>query len=336
MYIAQMLWEKAPEAARAHCMHLRQLGHQVTPFQAGEAIPQKAEIVFTNGPCGSLVPLAKQLLAISAANRPPLALWMSEQFWNPYIPHWLGRIVSDGRLWVEQLAHRQAADGQWQLRPGWQSIANKAYRFLYFGQLRWMQEANVLKCLGIGSDWTVKFLRANGIKAIVAHNGYTPAWGQKRQERRDIPVLWIGKAGSRRRQQLLEHLQQEFRQRNIDLLVVDGVSHPYVFGQERTELLNRTQIVLNVLRQPWDNNYLRYLLAMSNGAMVVSEPTFPHAPFRHGEHLVVTPINQMVATICDYLQNIKERETIVNTAYNFITTEFTMERGLKQILANIN
>jgi hypothetical protein len=38
-------------------------------------------------------------------------------------------------------------------------------------------------------------------------------------------------------------------QRGIALLVLDGVDHAHVFGEERAALLNRTKIVLNHLRQ---------------------------------------------------------------------------------------
>lgn len=131
---------------------------------------------------------------------------------------------------------------------------------------------------------------------------------------RDIPVLWLGKVGSERRRKLLQRLRAELQARGVELLVIDGEERPYVFGEERTQLLNRTKIMLNLLREKWDDNSLRYTLASHNGALVVSEPTLPHTSFEPGVHLVQAPLPDMADAICHYLQHEKQRRQIVERA----------------------
>jgi hypothetical protein len=119
------------------------------------------------------------------------------------------------------------------------------------------------------------------------------------------------------------------------MVSVDGVEHPYVFGEERTILLNRTKIALNLLREEWDDNSMRYCLAAPNRALIVTEPTLKHTPLRPGVHLVEAPIDRMVDTICYYLEREEERQRIVDQAYQLVTTELTMRQGLAQILERI-
>jgi hypothetical protein len=116
------------------------------------------------------------------------------------------------------------------------------------------------------------------------------------------------------------------------MMVVDGVEHPYVFGEDRIILLNRTKIVLNLLRTPWDDNSMRYCLAAPNRALVVTEPTLPHTDFTPGVHLVEAPAEQITDTICYYLAHEEERCQIVDRAYQLVTTELTMAKSAAQIL----
>ena len=117
------------------------------------------------------------------------------------------------------------------------------------------------------------------------------------------------------------------------MVVVDGIEHPYVFGEERTKLLNRTQVVLNLLRTKWDENAMRYYLAGLNRALIVTEPTLPHHPyFIPGVHLVEAPIGSMVDTICYYLSHEKERQQITESAFQLVTDRLTVENMLQQVL----
>ena len=126
---------------------------------------------------------------------------------------------------------------------------------------------------------------------------------------RDIPVLWLGKAGSSRRKSLLHKTRAELRTHGIEMLVIDGVENPYIFGKDRDNLLSRTKIVLNLVRAWWDDNSLRYTLVAPKRALIVTEPTLPHTDFMPGVHLVEAPVNQLADTILYYLNHEEGKTT---------------------------
>jgi spore maturation protein CgeB len=102
------------------------------------------------------------------------------------------------------------------------------------------------------------------------------------------------------------------------LHIVDGIQNPYVFGEARNQLINRSRIMVNLLRESWDDNSLRISLAAHNKALLISEPMLPHSQFQPGAHIIVAPIKDLPATIAYYLENESERQAIVERAYQFI------------------
>lgn len=334
MNVAVLVWRPNSLLSQLHSEAIAALGHRVVPVSAGGPIPAHVDTVFVDGPYGSLVPLANRLRAMPLQKRPTLILWMSEQFWNPRIPTWLGRPLSQCRTRLEQLAYREK-NGLWQPYPYTALMVNSGIRFRYFGDALWLRSAGLLTHLFVKSDWTQHFLSRRGICARVAYNGYTPAWGSPLNLQRDIDVLWLGTPGSRRRARLLQTVRQQLGERGIKMMVVDGKEHAPVHGEARTVLLNRTKIVLNLLRQPWDSNYLRYLLAMSNGAMVVGEPTYRHAPFQPGAHLAIAPPQQLADAIAYYCRHEAERRAVADRAYAFITTQFTLQQSMEKMFTHL-
>ena len=141
-----------------------------------------------------------------------------------------------------------------------------------------------------------------GLAPIVVGMGYHPDCGRDLGLARDIDVVWPGKPGSRRRRRLVFRMRAELAQRGTTLLVIDGVHRAYVFGEERARLLNRTKIVLNLSREKWGDNSMRFFLAAANGALVVSEPTLRHSDFTAGVHLVEAPLDRLAETVQAYLE----------------------------------
>lgn len=314
---------------------LEELGCEVIKFLYDARLPEDLDVVFVHGPFGSLVPLANQLSACIPSRRPMFVFWMTEQLPNPDLPEWFRYAVGVLRSRVERLAFREQAPGEWRLDPRLRWLTAKALRFRYYGDLYWLQRQGILSVLAIGSQWIVDFLRARGFDPVVAYLGSHPAWWADLGLERDIPVLWIGNPVTERRKSFLKRICAELRERGVEMVMIDGVEHPYVFGQERTILLNRAKIVLNILRTKWDNHSLRYFLAAPNRALIVTEPTFAHIPFLPGVHLVETPIEQMADTICHYLSHEEEGRQIVERAYQLVTTELTMRKSVGQIFEQI-
>lgn len=317
---------------------LEELGCETIDFFYDAKLPRNLDVVFTYGPFGSLVPLVNQLSACPSSQRPLLVFRMSEQLPNPDLPEWVRSGIGLIRSQAERLAFHQHTNGAQQLIPRLRWLTTKATRFRYYGDLHWLQRQGILSLLVIGhrlNGVSGDCLRAKGINPLVVSLGSHPSWGKDLGLERDIPVLWIGKRGTSRRARLLDRIRSELRQHGVEMMMIDGVEHSYVFDEERTILLNRTRIVLNLLREKWDSNSLRYYIAAPNRAMIVTEPVYPPNSFVSGTHLIEAPVEHMTDTILHYLSHEEERRRIADQAYELATTDLTMKRGLVRVLETV-
>ncbi|MCA9936344.1 MAG: glycosyltransferase family 1 protein [Ardenticatenaceae bacterium] len=331
LHIGIPFWEPNDGFGNVFLQTLRDLDVPAESFPHDAPIPPDCNALLVYGPFGSLVPLANQLRHLPEASRPALLLFQTEQFPNPRWPEWARYTLSLSRSWVERLAYRSTTTPHsWLTR-----LIRKGHRFRYYGDLYWLRREGLLTLLITDSYYTENFLRQRGFNPLLSSIGNHSDWGTDLGLERDIPVLWLGKPGSRRRARLLRQLRTELQQRGVNLLMVDGIEHPYVFGHERTVLLNRSKITLNLLRQPWDDNSMRFYLAAVNGTLVVSEPMLPHSPFVDGQHLIVAPLAQLADTICYYLEHEAERQQLTNQARHFVLTELTMRNSMIHIIAEL-
>jgi hypothetical protein len=309
-------------------------GHDVVPMASDEQLPGGFDAVFVHGPFGSLVPLGNQLLRQPPATRPALVWWLTEQLWNPALPDWVALPLACMRSRAERMAF-QPLDGGWTIAPSRRWLTRRGTRYRYFGDFRWLGEAGVLTVLAVPSPITQTFLRRRGVDSVLAFCGAHPRWESPIEVERDIPVLWLGMSGSRRRRRLVDALEQALHARGIPLHRVDGVINPAVHGDERSRLLRRTKIVVNLMRQPWDCNILRFYLSAPNRTLMITEPILRHTPVQPGVHLVEAPFAQLADTIARYLSDDKAREHISNAAYELVTKELTMANGIRRILDHL-
>lgn len=309
------------------------LGHSAIPFPDDDVLPTGLDLVITIGPLSSLVPLANQLIACPPSQRPRWALIHTEPLPDPDLPEWFRRGFGALRSRAERAIYYQVSPGLWRPSPSLRRLLSRAHRYRYYGDLFWLRERGVLTVLALWSRVIADLLRAQGFDPIVLTGGYHLSWGRDLGLERDIPVLWLGKPVSGRRVQLLSRLRQELDARGVPMMVVDGVEHPFVVGEERTVLLNRTRIMVNIVRQKYDDNSMRYPLAAHNRVLLVSEPTLRHTFFEPGVHLVETPISQMADTICYYLQHDDERKRIVDNAYEFVAANARPGQAIAQVIA---
>jgi hypothetical protein len=327
-----VFWQEGAELNRLASDTCRDLGCEVVDFFYDEPIPRHLEMILAFGPFGSLVPLATQILSLPHSKRPKLILWMTEQFPKPSIPEWVLYPVSITRTWAEKLIYDRDSRGYWDCDQRLKWITKRANRFRYYGDLHWLRSNQILTVLAVGSKWIANYLQLKGFRPIIAYIGSHPGWGDLLNLERNIPVLWLGKLGSDRRRSMLDKVRKDLQKLGVEILVIDGVENPYVFGYDRTILLNRTKIAINLLREEWDNHSLRYYLSAQNGVLVVTEPTLPHTPFVPGEHIVDTSIGSMADVVYAYLNNETQRKQIVDRAYRLVKDEVTMEKSVSCIL----
>jgi hypothetical protein len=317
--VGVIFWAPGDGLGLEICGILENLGHKAIDFFHNAKLPENLDIVFTSGPFGSLVPVASQLLAIPPNGRPDFIWWLTEQLPNPAIPRWILHWGGFVRSQAERVAYRERGNGEWRPSPSLRWLTAKAHRFRYFGDLCWLEQEGILSAVVTSSPWRADYLRANGFDPYVPPSpSYRPELGTAMSLERDIPVLWLGKTATRRRKYQLQRVRRDLHARGIEMMVVDGVENPYIFGDERTKLLNRTKILVNLLRTKWDNHAMRYALAAQNRCLLVTEPTLPHTSFQPGVHIVEAPIARMADDICYYLSHEEERQRITERAYQLI------------------
>ena len=331
MTVGVMYWEDNDGIASLISGILKRRGCEVVNFVHDAVLPADVDVVLAYAPFGSLTPLARQLLSRPTDRRPLLALWLTEPLPNPRLPEWFRRGGGAIRSAADRLAYTRTATGIWQRDPGLGWLTSSAFRYRYYGDLFWLRQQGLLSVLAVTSRIVADFLHDRGFDPILAYLGAHPDWWADLHLKRDIPVLWLGKMATDRRRRILNRVRTELRERGVEILVVDGLENPYIFGHERTVLLNRTVVALNLLRQEHDNNGMRFFLAASNRALILTEPTLPHTPFLPNVHLIEAPVDQMAETICFYLANENARAKIVEEAHRLATDNLTMEKSLDRI-----
>jgi hypothetical protein len=125
-------------------------------------------------------------------------------------------------------------------------------------------------------------LAGRGLRAEVVPYGYQPGHAGPLVDpdsERDIPVLFLGTLAKiqTRRSRLLEGLQVALAP-DVTVTVEPGP----IGGEQRTALLRRARIVVDVQRVPGNFAGLRILLAGAGGAAYVSEPIVDSHPFVAG------------------------------------------------------
>lgn len=107
------------------------------------------------------------------------------------------------------------------------------------------------------------------------------------------------------------------------------------FGVARTKLLNRTRIMLVLLRTPHDMPAMRLLLGMACGTLVVCEKCVGTGAFRSGEHFVMAELERLPEVIDHYLTHEDERCQTARWGHQFVTRELTIENMLCRLLDRI-
>ena len=177
-----------------------------------------------------------------------------------------------------------------------------------------------------------QFLKRFDIPSQFVPFGHLPYFGQWLGEQpRDIDVLFLGRLNSRRRIQI-RRLGKTLRAAGFNLKVVTR----NCYGEERTQLLNRTKILLNIHKFPWEFPGIRLLMGMSCRALIVSEPAPDTQPYQDGMHLALSPAAQLGETLIRYLQSPSHREEITERAYHFATGEMALGTRLARALSDLS
>lgn len=207
--------------------------------------------------------------------------------------------------------------------------ARSAYEIV--GRYQWLRSARGsgwLDAISVSTPAKKQFLDQVGIRCDVVPVGYHPMMGGDLGLSRDIDVLFIGELDYGRRGRIVRGISERLDRLGVKMTVVSQGC----YGDERTKLLNRAKIVLDIPRFPWDFAGTRFLMCMGCGAMVVCEHEGDAGPFVSGEHLAFSDAERIPDVIAHYLGHEDERVLMCDAAARMITTDLTLRRSVERVL----
>lgn len=266
--------------------------------------------------------------------RPFWIHWSTEDCPDIRLPGWVTLPIGRALAWLERW---QDADGLWrslaQTAP-LQAFNRRFHKFRYVGIYDYALKTGLMGLLVEYSRVYADYYKRVGIPARYVRWGLLDNSHEEGLNlERDIDVLWIGTRRTKRRSKLLNKVMGELEAHGKRVLVIDG-SNGAIYGPQRTRLLHRAKILLNLLPTWYDSALAyRWPLAAANRALLVTEDSLPHAPeFLPGVHYVAVPVHQLVPTILDYLEHPEKRAPIVERAYQAVMHEHTLLDSVCQIM----
>ncbi len=333
--VAVIEWEDGDGITEVINDELSNLGYLSVTFQPDQPIPPTASVVFIHGPYGKLLPVLRQLNDIPLASRPISVYWNTEGMPELRLPwrltHFLSTLRSSGERWLDESPYQWVRELTQTRALG--PIFGHMMRFRYLGDLNFAYQNGLINLIADTSSIYAHLRTHHGLPTIFAPWGATRKWYEDLGLQRDIDVLWMGKYGSLRRRRILRQVQQQLESQGVRMYIADNEQNPFIFGQTRTEYLNRAKITLNVTRTWYDDNFMRFVMATPNRSLVVSETLIQHCPqFEPGIHYVSAPVERLVDTILTYLQDDERRSQITENAYQMVTTKLTLGRSMQTMM----
>jgi Glycosyl transferases group 1 len=293
-------------------MALGELGCDVRILPEEALEPVGADLVWASGSANWFPGAYRRLVETPPGECPPVVLWHTELL--PFAR-------SAGQK-LEPLHLREVATVL--LRDPGATDPRTNFRALR----RWL-EHGLPDLLVVTTREKQEFLAEQGIAAEFVPAGYHHSLGRDLDLERDIDVLFLGALDVPRRERILRRI----RRAGVEVRAVGGWGDPAFWGENRTHLLNRAKILLNLPRHPGLLSGKRMILGMANKALVISERVHLPEPYVAGEHYVSATLDAMPEAIRGYLADEGERRRITENAYRFVTEELTMSRSVSSILA---
>ncbi len=294
---------------------LKTWGHRVTQIEDGPVDLDPDSILWIQGNATRFPKICSALAARPRSQRPLVVLWFAEP-----LPPPSSAGLPRSRLHLREIAKILLRD------PRATDVYSNHLR------LRSLARKGLPDLLVVTTPGRREFLAERGMDSHFVPLGYSPAvQGEDLGLSRDIDVLFLG-ALVPRRKKLLGQLERS----GVALLRMGDWFDPACWGENRTRLINRTRIFLNIARYPGELPGYRLLLGMANKALVVSEPIHDAGPYVPGRHFVSCTVDQMPEVIRHYLERPAERDAIAAEGYWLATEVVTLERSIGQMVGLID
>jgi glycosyltransferase involved in cell wall biosynthesis len=302
--------EVSGDDERPYARRLLDLGIPVERVHDGAIDPGSAELVWIWGAPGWYPRAVRSLLRMTSAERPAVLVWHSEPLPTPRAAGLPGQTLHAREIAKILLRDPRTSDPSSNLRR-LLSLARQGFPHI----------------LVVTSQGARETLAERGIPADVVPMGSTTDECRDLRLERDLDVLFVGALDVPRRKRLLRRL----RAAGVEVVALGSWSDRALWGDARTQLLNRARIVLNLSRFPGQFSGHRLLVGMAGGALVVSEPIYRPDPFVPSEHYVSAAADEMPSVISYFLAHEQERLAIAAQGRRFVSEELTMERSLERI-----
>jgi hypothetical protein len=197
-----------------------------------------------------------------------------------------------------------------------------------FATLRSLHQDGIVDVLAVSTRGRQEFLEEHGIASHFIPLGYGPQHGRDLGLERDIDVLFLGDVRMARRRRVLNYL----RKCGVQVTTAGGWDDPRYWGENRTKLLNRAKILLNLPRTRGDYSGLRMMLGAANGAAILSEPLYRPEPFLPGRHYIEAELEQMPDAAQALLEDHAGRTALAEAAREQATQVATRSRSVAALL----
>ncbi|MGB2769661.1 MAG: glycosyltransferase [Candidatus Zixiibacteriota bacterium] len=295
---------------------LSEAGYRVTQVSNERLHLKKTDILWILDNANWFPIVCKQLQTIPKSERPIIVIWHAEPLPPPKsagLPHTRLNLREIGKI---LLRDRRATDV-----------------YTNYSRLRALMEDGIPDLLVVSTPARQEFLAEHGLASTFVPLGYHRTEdGYDMGLHRDIEVLFLGALNIPPRKKLFRRL----RRSGINLIAKGSWFDPDLWGENRTRLLSRTKIFLNLQRYPGELSGARLIMGMANRTLVISEPMYKPGGFIPGKHFVSATSDEMPEIISYYLNHDDERECIATEGHKLVTGELTMERSISRILELIS
>jgi hypothetical protein len=189
-------------------------------------------------------------------------------------------------------------------------------------------------------------LRRRGIRCEHLQLGYSEQWDSWQRDEsieRPIDVLYLG-AADPRRDPLLAGFGGDLSARTCQFLIppLEPRTRPrpdFLKGADKYHRLRSARILLNLHRTTSSAlEWMRFLEAICNGCVVLSEPCLDGDPLVPGEHYMAVPIEGIANAVNCLLDSPDRLQLMRRQAYDFVRNELPMEpagRRLAELAAEL-
>jgi hypothetical protein len=182
-------------------------------------------------------------------------------------------------------------------------------------------------------------LQRRGIRCEHLQVGYVPSWDSWHRDGtapREIDVLYLG-AADPRRDPLLAGLGQDLAGRQCQLLVPPleprtGPRPDFLTGTQKYHRLRSARILMNLHRTTSAAlEWMRFIEAICNGCVVVSEPCIDGDPLIPGEHFVEASADRIGQVIDRLLDEPDRLRLMRERAYDFVRDALPMQVSARRL-----